>query len=177
MWAVVIWRQNLSFFFTWFCLSRVVSPIWAVVIWRQNLSFFFHLVLSLSGSQSYLGCGYLKAEPFFFFTWFCLSWVVMSYLGCCYLKAEPFLFFFTWFCLSWVVSPVWAVVIWRQNLSLFFTWFCLSWVVSPIWAVVIWRQNLSFFLFGSVSLGELLHFRLCVFILWQTNFEYESRHN
>ena len=55
-------------FFTWFCLSWVVSPIWAVVIWRQNLSFFFHLVLSLLGSQSFLGCCYLKAEPFPFFS-------------------------------------------------------------------------------------------------------------
>ena len=68
IWAVVIWRQNLSFFFTWLCLSWVVSPIWAVVIWRQNLSFFFHLVLSLLGSQPYLGCCYLKAEPFPFFS-------------------------------------------------------------------------------------------------------------
>ena len=47
--------------------------------------FFFHMVLSLLGSQ--------------------------SYLGCCYQKVEPSLFFFTWFCLSWLVNPIWAVVI------------------------------------------------------------------
>ena len=41
-----------------------------------------------------------------------------SYLGCCYRREEPFLFF-TWFCLPRVVSPTWAVVIWRQNLSFF----------------------------------------------------------
>ena len=68
VWAVVTSRQNLSFFlFTWFYLSWVVSSVWAFVIWRQNLSFFFHLALPLLGSQSYLGCCYLKAEPFLFF--------------------------------------------------------------------------------------------------------------
>ena len=61
-------RTQCVFNFTWFCLSWVVNPIWVVVIWRQNLSFFFHLVLSLLGSQSYLGCSYLKAEPVLFFS-------------------------------------------------------------------------------------------------------------
>ena len=83
-------------------------------LWIWYLDDGFHQVLSLLCSQSYLGCCYLKSELFFFF----------------------------------------------------FTRFCLSWVVSPIWAVVISRQNLSFFSFtsGSVSLGEFVHFRL-VFIL------------
>ena len=89
-WLISV-REEPSFF-NFF--PGFVIRMWAVVIWRQNLSFFFHLVLSLLGSQSYLGCCYLKAEPF------------------------PF---FTWFCLSWVVSSIWAVVIWRQNLSFFFT--------------------------------------------------------
>ena len=93
---------------------------------------FFHLVLSLLGSQ--------------------------SYLGCCFLEAKPFRFFFTWFCLSWVVSFIWAVVIWRQNL--FYFYFLIY---------------LYIFSSGSVSLGELVHFRLCVFILKQTNFENESQ--
>ena len=180
--------------FNWFGLSWVAAPIWAYVIWMQNFSLFFtllsllgsqsylecrymkaepflffHLVLSLLGSQSFLGCCYLKAEPFPFFHLVLSLLGSQSCLGCCYLKAEPFLFF-TWFCLSWVVSPIWAVVIWRQNLSLFFTWFWPSWVVvlfglslyegrtfpffhlvlsllgsRLIWAVVIWRQNLSLF--------------------------------
>ena len=86
-------------FFTWFCLSWVVSPIWAVVIWRQNLSFFFHLVLSLLGSQSCLGCCYLKAEPFPFFHLVLSLLGSQSYLDFCYLKAKSFLFFI-WFCLS-----------------------------------------------------------------------------
>ena len=76
---------------------------------RTFLFFFFHQVLSLLGSQSYLCCCYLKTELFFFFTRFCLSWAV-----------------------------------------------------SPIRAVVISTQNLSIFSFssGSVSLGEFVHFRL-----------------
>ena len=87
-------RTQCVFNFTWFCLSWVVNPIWAVVIWRQNLSFFFHLVLSLLGSQSYLGCCYLKAEPFLFFHLVLSLLGSQSYLGCCYLKAKPFLFFY-----------------------------------------------------------------------------------
>ena len=58
---------------------------------------FFHLVLSLLGSQSYLGCCYLKAEPFPFFHLVLSLLGSQSYLGCCYLKAEPFFFFFFFF--------------------------------------------------------------------------------
>ena len=128
--------------------SRILNMFW----------FICYFLLILLDSQSLITCPIsAKEEPVFFF----------------FLFSSCFVPRFTWFCLSWVVSTIWAVVIWRQNLSFFFTWFCLSWVFSPIWTVVIWRQNLSFFFFffffffqsGSVSLGELVHFRLCVFIL------------
>ena len=118
--------------------------MWVVVIWRQNLSFFFYLVLSLLGSQSYLGCSYLKAEPFLVFHLVLSPLGSQSYLGCCYLKAKPFLF------------PPGSV--------------SLGWSVLFGLLLSEGRTFPFFFLFGSVSLWELLHFRLCVFILWQTNF-------
>ena len=71
---------------------------------------FFHLVLSLLGSQSYLGCCYLKAEPFFFFSPGSASLVQSVLFGLLLSKGS------TWLCLSWVVSPIWAVIIYRQNL-------------------------------------------------------------
>ena len=124
---------------------------WLISVREESSFFNFFPVLS-PGSPSSVSleksvvCGLLLSEgrAFPFFTWFCLSWVV-SPIWAVVIWRQNLSLFFTWFCLSWVVSPVWAVVIWRQNLSLFFTRFCLSWVVSPIWAVVIWRQNLSFF--------------------------------
>ena len=94
---------------------------------------FFHLVLSLLGSQSYLGCCYLEAKPFGFFFHLVLSLLgSQSSLGCCYLKAEPF-FIFYFFIYLYIFSS------------------------------------------GSVSLGELVNFRPCVFILKHTNFENESQ--
>ena len=175
IWTVVIWRQNLSFFSTWFCLSWVVS-LFELLLSERRTFFIFHLVLSLLGSQSYLSCCYLRAEPspFFHLVLFLLG--SQSYLGCCYLNAEPFLFF-TWFCLSWVVvlfglslyggrtfpffhlvlsllgsCLIWAVVIWRQNLSLFSTWFCLSWVVVLFGLSLYEGRTFPFFSPGAVSL-------------------------
>ena len=99
-WLISV-REEPSFF-NFF--PDFVIRMWAVDIWKQNLSFFsFHLVLSLLGSQFCLGCCYLKAEPFLFFHLALPLLGSQSYLGCCYLKAEPFPFFI-WFCLSWGVA-------------------------------------------------------------------------
>ena len=122
----------------------------------KMLSFFCYFLPILSGNQSQITWLISVREEPSFFNFFPVIRIraVANLFGLLLSAGRTFPFFFTWFCLSWVVSPIWAVVIWRQNLSLFFTWFCLSWVVSPIWTVVIWRQNLSFFylvlsLFGS----------------------------
>ena len=69
---------------------------------------FFLLALSLLSSQSYLGCGHLKAEHILFFHLALSLLSSQSYLGCCYLKAEPF---FSASSVSWVVSPIWTVII------------------------------------------------------------------
>ena len=88
-WLISV-REEPSFLYFF---PGFVIRMWVVVIWRQNLSFFFHLVLSLMGSQFCLGCCYLKAEPFPFFHLVLSLLGSQSYLGCCYLKAEPFPFF------------------------------------------------------------------------------------
>ena len=90
---------NMFWFICYFLLilldsqSLITCPISAK---EEPVFFFFlifvlfrppiHLILSLLGSQSYMGCCYLKAEPFillfsffFFFIWFCLSWGVGSF--------------------------------------------------------------------------------------------------
>ena len=123
---------NMFWFICYFLLilldsqSLIACPISA----KEEPVFFFlifvlfrppiHLILSLLGSQYYMGCCYLKAEPFLFFHLVLSLLGIQSYLDCCYLKAEPFILFFFFF---------------------------------------------FFFQSGSVSLGELVHFRLCVFIL------------
>ena len=66
-------------------LSLEYSILFGLLLSEGKTFLFFHVVLSILGSQ--------------------------SYLCCCYLKVEPSLFFFTWFCLSWVVNPIWVVVI------------------------------------------------------------------
>ena len=90
--------KTFSFFFTWLCLSWVVSPIWLLLPEGRTFVFFSYLILSLLGIQSYLGCCYLKAEPFLFFHLILSLLGSQSYLGC-YLKAEPFLFFYLVFSL------------------------------------------------------------------------------
>ena len=94
-------------------LSLGYSILFGLLLSEGKTFLFFQMVLSILGSQSYLGCCYQKVEPSLFFFQLVLSLLVgQSYLGCCYLKEKPFLFFFfTWLCLSWVVSPIWAVVI------------------------------------------------------------------
>ena len=95
---------------------------------------FFLLALSLLGSQSYLGYCYLKAELSLFFSWFCLLGS-QSYLDCFYLKAEPFLFFLLALSLLGCQSYLG----------------CCYLRVEPIP-----------FLSAFVSLGEMVHSRLCV---------------
>ena len=63
-----------------------------------------YLILSLLGSQSYMGCCYLKAEPFLFFHLVLSLLGSQSYLDCCYLKAEPFILFFSFFFFHLVLS-------------------------------------------------------------------------
>ena len=66
-------------------LSLGYSILFGLLLSEGKTFLFFQMVLSILGSQ--------------------------SYLGCCYQKVEPSLFFFSWFCLSWLVNPIWAVVI------------------------------------------------------------------
>ena len=54
-------------------LSLEYSILFGLLLSEGKTFLFFHMVLSILGSQSYLGCCYLKVEPFLFFTWFCLS--------------------------------------------------------------------------------------------------------
>ena len=56
------------------------------------------------------------------------NWVIRYNLQLPVRKGPVFFLFsscfvtrFNWFCLSWVATPIWAYVIWMQNLSLFFT--------------------------------------------------------
>ena len=96
-------REEPSFFFNFprFChpvhlvLSLLGSEFYLGCCYLKAETFpFFHLVLSLLGSQSYLGCCYLKAETFLSFHLVLSLLGSQSYLSCCYLKAEPFPFFY-----------------------------------------------------------------------------------
>ena len=66
-------------FFSPGSVSLVQSVLFALLLSEGRTFPFFHLVLPLLGSQSYLGCCYLKAEPFFFFFFF--FHLVLSLLG------------------------------------------------------------------------------------------------
>ena len=92
-WQVYVFLKSFILPFRNF-KSRILNMFW----------FICYFLLILLDSQSLITCLIsAKEEPVFFF-----------------LFSSGFVPRFTWFCLSWVVSPIWAVVIWRQNLSLFF---------------------------------------------------------
>ena len=57
-------------------LSLGYSILFGLLLSEGKTFLFFHMVLFILDSQSHLGCCYLKVEPFLFFTWFCLSWLV-----------------------------------------------------------------------------------------------------
>ena len=142
-WTLTSQLKN-SFPIRWRALGRLVCFLTnCAVLFRSFKSIILKMLLfscyflpTLLGNQSLITWFIsVREEPSFLNFFLVLSFVCELLLS----EGRTFPFFFTWFCLSWVVSPIWAVVIWRQNLSFFFTWFCLSWVISPIWVFVIWR--------------------------------------
>ena len=116
-------------------LSLGYSILFGLLLSEGKTFLFFQMVLSILGSQSYLGCCYQKVEPSLFFSpgSVSLGWSILfglllsegktfsffffhmslsllgsqSYLGCCYLKAEPSLFF-----LPGSPSVEWSVLFW-----------------------------------------------------------------
>ena len=140
-------KQNLKY--AHILLLFLTHSLWLSVLnylpdLSEGTSFIFlvrfchpvHLVLSLLGSQSYLGYCYLKAEPFFFLL--VLSPLCIEYyLGCCYLKVESFLFFFLLVPSLLGSQSYLGCCYLKKEPLLFFHLVCLTWVVCFIWAVVI----------------------------------------
>ena len=116
---------------------------------------FFHLVLSLLGSQSYLGCCYLKAEPFFFFFHLVLPLLCsQSYLGCCYLKAAPG-------SVSLGQSVLFRLLLSEGRNFPFFSPGSVSLGQSVLFELLLSEgRTFPFFSLGSVSLGQSVLFGL-----------------
>ena len=128
---------NMFWFICYFLLILLDSQslITCLISAKEEPVFFFlifvrfcppiYRILSLLGSQSYMGCCYLKAEPFLFFSPGSVSLGQSVLFGLLLSEGRTFhsfffFFFFIWFCLSWGVGSFQTVCFYliTTNLSL-----------------------------------------------------------